>query len=124
VGVSAFADLSELTALRVWEGVSGRVLGGERVTMAVVELDPSSVVPEHSHEHEQLGVCVTGSVTYRVGDEKKELRPGGSWRIPGGMPHEVHSGPEGAVVVETWAPRRDDWAALERIESQPLRWPR
>lgn len=121
--MSAFADLAELTALRVWDGVYGRVLGGKRVTMAVIELDPSSAVPEHSHEHEQMGVCITGSVTYRVGDEEQELGPGGSWRIPGGMPHEVHTGPEGAVVVETWAPRRDDWAALERLEGQPAHWP-
>jgi unsaturated pyranuronate lyase len=124
VGVSAFAALAELTALRVWDGVYGRVLGGERVTMAVIELDPDSVVPEHSHEHEQMGVCVAGSVTYRVGDEERVLGPGTSWLIPSGVAHEADTGPEGAVVVETWAPRRDDWAGLERLEGQPPHWPR
>jgi unsaturated pyranuronate lyase len=104
--------------------VYGRVIGGERVTMAVVELDPGSVVPEHSHEHEQMGVCISGSATYRVGDEERVLGAGNSWLIPGGVPHEVRTGPEGAVVVETWAPRREDWAALERLEEKPPRWPR
>jgi unsaturated pyranuronate lyase len=94
------------------------------VTMAVIELDPSSVVPEHSHEHEQIGVCVAGSLTYRVGDEARELGPGDTWWIRGGMSHEVRTGPEGAVVVETWAPRRDDWAVPDRIERRPSRWPR
>jgi quercetin dioxygenase-like cupin family protein len=122
VALSALADLAELPAIRVWNGVSGR--GGERVTMAVIELDPSRVVPEHIHEHEQIGVCVTGSVTFRVGDEEHQLGSGGSLRIHAGMPHEVHTGPDGAVVIETWAPRRDDWAALERREDGPLRWPR
>lgn len=122
--MSAFADLGELTALQVWDGVLGRVLGGERVTMAVVELDPSSVVPAHSHEHEQMGVCITGSVTYRVGGEERELGAGATWHIPGGVPHEVSTGPEGAVVVETWAPRRDDWAGLARLDDRPSRWPR
>jgi unsaturated pyranuronate lyase len=124
VRASAFADLTELDALRVWEGVSGRVLGGDRVTMAVIELEPSSVVPEHRHEHEQIGICVTGSVTFTIGGETRELGPGACWQIPGGTPHEVRTGPEGAVVVETWAPRRDDWAALERLERPPTRWPR
>jgi quercetin dioxygenase-like cupin family protein len=121
--MSAFADLAELTAVRIWDGVRARVVGGERVTMAVVELDPSSVVPEHSHEHEQMGVCISGSLTFRAGDEERVLGPGNSWLIPGGVPHEVHTGPDGAVVVETWAPRRDDWAGLERLEGQPPRWP-
>jgi unsaturated pyranuronate lyase len=122
--MSVFADLAELTSLRIWEGVYGHVLGGDRVTVAVVELDPSSVVPEHSHEHEQIGVCVTGSLRFRAGGEQREVGPGCTWRIPGGMPHEVEVGPDGAVVVETWAPRRDDWAALERLEREPPPWPR
>jgi unsaturated pyranuronate lyase len=123
VGASAFADLTELDALQVWDGVYGRVLGGDRVTMAVIELEPSSVVPEHRHEHEQMGVCVTGWVTYTIGDETRELGPGACWHIPGGMPHEARAGAEGAVVVETWAPRRDDWAALVRLGRRPARWP-
>jgi unsaturated pyranuronate lyase len=118
-----FDELHELTVLRIWEGVFGRVIGGEHVTMAVIELDDSSVVPEHSHPHEQIGVCITGSVLYRVGSEERELGPGGTWRIPGGTPHEARAGPRGAVVVETWAPRRDDWADLERVERARPRWP-
>lgn len=121
--MSAFDDLADLAALRIWNGVYGRVLGGNRVTMAVIELDPSSVVPEHSHEHEQMGVCISGSVTYRVGSEERELDPGATWHIPGGVAHEARAGPEGAVVVETWAPRRDDWVDLERLDARP-RWPR
>jgi quercetin dioxygenase-like cupin family protein len=121
--MSAFSDLAELAAVHVWEGVAGRILGGEGVTVAVVELDPGSVVPEHSHEHEQIGVCLAGSLSFRVGEEERELGPGGGWRISGGVPHEVRTGPEGAVVVETWAPRRDDWATLEQLEGRPLRWP-
>jgi quercetin dioxygenase-like cupin family protein len=122
--MSSFADLAELSTVQVWDGVAGRILGGERVTVAVLELDPGSVVPEHSHEHEQIGVCITGSLAFRIGEEERELGPGGSWRIAGGMLHEVRTGPEGAVVVETWAPRRDEWAALEQLERRAVRWPR
>jgi quercetin dioxygenase-like cupin family protein len=122
--VSVFADLADVEALRIWDGVAARVVGGDRVTVAVVELDPGSVVPEHSHEHEQIGVCVTGSLEFRVGKEQRKVGPGGSWRIPGGRPHEVRTGPEGAVVVETWSPKRDDWAGLERLEGVRPPWPR
>jgi quercetin dioxygenase-like cupin family protein len=124
VAMSAFSDLDTVTAVQVWEGVVGRIVGGDRVTVAVIELDPGSVVPEHSHEHEQIGVCVAGSVDFRVGDERREVGPGDTWWIPGGAPHEVRTGPDGAVVVETWAPKRDDWAGLERLDGVSSRWPR
>jgi len=119
---SPFADLEGLDAQRIWEGVTGRVVEGERVTLAVIELDPDSHVPEHSHENEQLGVLVSGLLEFRIGGETRRLGPGGTWSIPANVPHEVQAGPEGAVAVEVFAPARADWAALERLEARP-RWP-
>lgn len=121
---TVFAELAELDVVRIWEGVVGRVVGGEQVTVAVIELDPSSIVPEHTHEHEQIGVCVTGSLSFTAGAESREIGVGVVWCIPGGMPHEVRTGPAGAVVVEIWAPRREDWAALERRTPRSPQWPR
>lgn len=118
-----FADLGGLDAQRIWEGVTGRVVEGERVTLAVIELDPDSVVPEHNHENEQVGVLVFGRLEFRIGDEKRRVEPGGTWCIPAHVPHEVRTGPEGAVAVEVFAPPRSDWAALERLEARPPRWP-
>jgi quercetin dioxygenase-like cupin family protein len=116
-------DLSGLGLLAVWDGVHARTIEGERCAFAVVELDPGAVVPEHSHEHEQLGIVLDGSVSFRIEDETRELRTGGTWRIPPNAPHEVHAGPEGAVVIDVFAPARDDWQDLERLEPRPPRWP-
>lgn len=121
--MSAFADLAELARLRLFDGVAGRVVGGTGLTLAFVELDPASVVPEHSHPHEQIGVCVSGSLSFRVGDEKREVGPGGTWEIPGGVPHEVRAGPVGAAVIEAWSPQRDDWQGLDELEQRPPPWP-
>jgi len=118
-----FADLSGLDAQRIWEGVTGRVVEGERVTLAVIELDPDSVVPEHRHENEQVGVLVAGLLEFRIGDETRRVEPGGTWCIAADVPHEVRTGPEGAVAVEVFAPARSDWAALERLEPRAPRWP-
>jgi quercetin dioxygenase-like cupin family protein len=121
--MSAFADLAELAPLQIWDGVLGRAVHGERVTFTVVELDADAVVPEHSHENEQIGMVVSGSVVFRVDDERRELGPGGTWRILARVPHEVHTGPDGAVVIEAFAPVRDDWGTLERREPSRPRWP-
>ena len=91
--------------------------------VAVVELDPSTVVPEHRHENEQLGIVLRGSVTFRVGDEVRDLEAGGTWRIPPNVPHDVHVGPDGAVVIDVFAPVREDWPALERLGPRSPAWP-
>jgi quercetin dioxygenase-like cupin family protein len=102
-------DLADLPAIQVWDDVIARRVQGERLTLAVVELAPNAVVPEHRHPNEQCGFVVEGDVTFRIGDETRRLGPGGTWRIVGDTPHEVSAGPEGAVVVDAFAPRRDDW---------------
>lgn len=119
----ALVDLDQLPVLQIWSTVVARPIEGERVTVAVVELDPNGVVPEHSHENEQLGLVITGSVTFRVGEETRRLGPGGTWRIPSQVPHEVHAGPEGAVVVDVFSPVREDWAGVERTPDRVPRWP-
>ena len=48
-------------------------------------------------------------MTFRIGDEVRRIGPGGTWRILGDVPHEVHTRPEGAVVIDVFAPAREDW---------------
>ena len=121
--MSAFDGVSSLGLQRIWDGVHARVIHGDRISLGVVELDANSVVPEHSHDHEQLGICVSGSLTFRVGVESRELGPGGTWTIPGNVPHEVHVGPDGAVVVDVFAPTRDDWREAPQGDTRAPRWP-
>lgn len=121
--MGAFDDLQSLHPIRIWDGVIARAVEGDRLGLSVVELDPGIVVPEHSHENEQLGFVLSGSVRFRVGSETRELGPGATWTIPPNVPHEVHTGPDGAVVVDVFSPPRDDWRALERAEPQPPLWP-
>ena len=121
--MGTFADLSSLDLQRIWDGVHGRVVHGERIMLGMIELDPHSVVPEHSHENEQLGICLSGSLVFRVGDESRELAAGETWSIPANAPHEVHVGPEGAVVIDVFVPPRDDWREAPTVAPRALRWP-
>jgi quercetin dioxygenase-like cupin family protein len=122
--MSNLVDVDTLPVLDVWgEAVRARRVEGERVTLALIELAPNAVVPGHRHENEQLGMVITGSLTFTVGDETRALGPGGTWRIPSDTPHQVSVGPEGAVVIDIFAPTRDDWDALpSKPASRPV-WP-
>jgi quercetin dioxygenase-like cupin family protein len=121
--MSAFADVGALSPQQIWDGVRGRAVHGERLTLTVVELEAETLVPEHSHDNEQVGMVVTGSIIFRVGDEVRELGPGGTWCIGPHVPHEARTGPNRAVLVETFAPCRDDWKQLERGEPDDPWWP-
>ncbi|HEX7084140.1 MAG TPA: cupin domain-containing protein [Gaiellaceae bacterium] len=119
--MGAFDHLGEIEPLRIWEGVVGRPVHGDELTLTLIELAPDSVVPEHAHVNEQVGVLLRGSVRFRIGDEEREIERGATWCIRAHQPHEVRTGPEGATLVEAFAPPRADWAALERLPAEPPR---
>jgi unsaturated pyranuronate lyase len=121
--VSAFDSLAKITPIALREGLTARAVNGERLTMAVVDLDPGSTLPEHHHENEQLGFVVTGSFTIRIGSEKRELHAGDTYSIPSHVPHEAWAGPGGCTVVDVFAPTRADWSQLKRLQPAPGRWP-
>jgi quercetin dioxygenase-like cupin family protein len=121
--VSAFGDLGDVAPQRIWERIAARSVHGDRMTMSVVELDPDAVVGEHDHENEQLGIVIKGSIDFRVGDERRVLGPGGTWSIPANTPHEATAGPQGAVVIDVFAPVREEFRDLEPLGHRTPHWP-
>lgn len=121
--MSNLVDLATIAPFEVWgDAVRARKVEGERITLAVVELAPNAIVPEHRHPHEQLGMVITGTVRFTLDGETRELGPGGTWRIESGKPHDVVTGPGGAVVLDVFSPTRDDWQFEERDVRPPV-WP-
>ncbi|MWA03595.1 cupin domain-containing protein [Actinomadura sp. LD22] len=120
---SALDDLGSIRPLRVWQDVVARVIESELITLAVVEIPPGGLVPAHRHPNEQVGLCLAGSLRFTIGAETGELGPGGMWRIHADVPHEVHAGADGAVVVEAFSPVRSDWEGLEPAPESSPRWP-
>jgi quercetin dioxygenase-like cupin family protein len=77
--------------------------------VSVVDLAAHSVVEEHSHPHDQVGMLLEGEVTFTIGGEERVLRAGDVWCIPGNVRHKVvvHDRPSRAVDVFT--PIREDY---------------
>lgn len=121
--MSAFDELKAIAPQVLASGYLARVVHGQHLTLAVVEVQPDAVLPEHQHANEQFGMVIEGSVTFRVGDEVQTVQPGGIWRIPSETPHTVTGGKLGAVVVDIFSPARDDWASRERLDPCDPQWP-
>lgn len=124
--VRNLVDVDTLPVIDVWgAAVRARRVEGDRITLALVELAPDAVVPGHQHDAEQLGMVVEGTVWFTIGDERRELGPGGTWRIPSNTPHQVTAGAAGATVIDIFNPIRSDWDALPVNPASPPRtWPR
>ncbi|MGH7764083.1 MAG: cupin domain-containing protein [Candidatus Dormibacteraceae bacterium] len=118
-----FESIPDLRPHLLRDGIAARVVNGERITMAVVDLEEGIVLPEHHHENEQLGFVISGIITMRIGGEKKELHAGETYRIPSNVPHDAVAGPQGCTVTDVFAPVRADWEKLPRSEASPGRWP-
>ena len=117
-------DIAEAPLIEVWgDAVRARRVQGEQITLAVVELGPNAVVPEHRHAAEQMGIVIEGLMYFTVDDETRILGPGGTWRITADRPHNVTAGPDGAVVIDVFTPVRSDWDALPVVDGAIPRWP-
>jgi quercetin dioxygenase-like cupin family protein len=71
--MNAFDGIDGLAHLRIWDGVTAQAVEGERTTLAVVDLEPGSTVPEHRHANEQLGILIRGSMRFQIDGETRDL---------------------------------------------------
>src|SRR5262245_2571283 len=121
--MSAFRHVSELDVLPIWNGVVARRVEGREITFAVVDLEPNASVSQHQHPNEQVGVILKGSLRFTIGGETRDLRPGDTYVIPGGVPHDAVAGPEGTVVIDVFSPPRADWNRFAPQPASPSGWP-
>ena len=118
-----FQPLADLRPYAIWDGATARVVNGDRMTLAAVDLGPNVKVPEHHHENEQLGFVIRGTLVFTIDGESRELRTGDTYIIPSHVPHGVVAGPEGCTVVDVFAPIRADWEKLPRPDPFLPEWP-
>jgi quercetin dioxygenase-like cupin family protein len=86
-----------------------RVIHGEKMTIALIEVKKGAVVPVHHHVHEQFSVVQSGRLIFTVGEEKVLLQAGDMLLTPPEAPHTVEA-LEDTVVIDFFSPYRDDWA--------------
>ena len=121
--MKTFQPLGDLRPYRLRDGITARAVNGERMTLAIVDLDPGAVLAEHHHPNEQMGFVLSGTMTMTIGGEKRELRAGDTYVIPSDVPHDAATGPEGCTAVDVFNPLRADWEQLPRLDPSPGRWP-
>ncbi|HWE11647.1 MAG TPA: cupin domain-containing protein [Solirubrobacteraceae bacterium] len=107
--VSRFVSFGEVPSFALAAGAGARALFGERAMLNLVEMEPGATVPVHAHPHEQLGLILRGSMTMTIADEQREMRHLDAYLAPPGVDHGGTAGPEGALILDVFAPVREDY---------------
>jgi quercetin dioxygenase-like cupin family protein len=121
--MSVFQAVATLKPTKIWDGVLARTVNGDRLSIGFVDIDPNAQVPEHTHENEQVGFVLSGSVTMVVAGQSRELRVGETYTIASQVPHSAKAGADGVSVVDVFAPVRQDWKTKPTVAPFPGRWP-
>ena len=90
-------------------GIQSRTFWGEKLMLALVNLEANAVLPAHSHPHEQSSFILEGELEFEVGGESRKLKPGDIVTIPGDVEHTVRVGPRPAKVLDIFTPIREEF---------------
>lgn len=90
-------------------GVHARPFWGDGIMLVVVDLDPNSEVPMHSHPHEQAGTVLEGEIEFMIAGERKLLHTGDLYFIPQNVEHSASTKEFGARVIDVFTPPREDF---------------
>ncbi len=95
---------------KVTDMLDRRLITGERMMLAHVYLKKGCIVPQHSHENEQLTYILDGALKFWIGEEMREqiVRAGEVLVIPGNVLHKAEA-LEDTLDVDIFSPPRQDW---------------
>ena len=102
-----FADLSDGISRNLTDGLNAVIFAGEQAMLSVVTVDPNKQGSIHSHPEEQWGLVLEGSGVRIQDGVDVPVSKGDFWRTPGGVEHGFRAGPEGAKLLDIFAPPRE-----------------
>ncbi|MGI9091114.1 MAG: cupin domain-containing protein [Gemmatimonadaceae bacterium] len=102
---------SDMPRERVTDQISRRLVTGDRMMLAHVYLDKGAIVPQHSHENEQITYILEGALRFWIGADGSEevvVRAGEVLHIPSNVSHKAEA-LEDTLDVDIFSPPRQDW---------------
>lgn len=99
------------------ENISRKYVNGEKVMIAQIRVMKGAVVPEHSHENEQISWILEGELLFEIEGKRITVGKGEMIVIPSGVPHKA-TALQDTIDVDVFSPIREDWL---RQDDQYLR---
>ena len=95
----------------VTEQLDRRIITGDRMMLTHVYLKKGCVVPQHSHDNEQLTYILEGALKFWIGDNGEDelvVNAGEVLVIPSNVKHKAEA-LEDTLDVDVFCPPREDW---------------
>jgi len=107
----SFFRIEDLAARPMLPGVTRRAVWLDGVMLTFFTFEPGAVIPEHTHENEQITVVTRGVMEFTLGEETRTLRPGNGVCIPPNVAHRAIVLDEETEAYDAWNPPRGDYKA-------------
>lgn len=100
--------ISNIEQKEVFKGFKGRFIHMERFTIAYWEIDAGSVLPLHSHIHEQTTEIIEGKLEMTCNGITKRYGPGEILTIPSNVEHSGKAITK-CKLTDIFCPVREDY---------------
>src|SRR5207245_7692743 len=91
------------------KGIRARIFPGTHLMLSVVDLQPWSESPVHSHMNEQWGVCLEGKWVRIQGGREHRVKAGDFWQTPPHVPHGGRTLGVRGPLLDIFAPPREGY---------------
>ncbi len=88
--------------------IDRQMVTGDNLMLARVLLKKGAIVPEHSHENEQVTYILEGALKFWIDGQEIVVHGGEVLCIPAHMPHKAEA-VEDTVDLDVFYPPRQDW---------------
>ena len=105
----SFININSQEKISVFDGVSIQTIHGENIMLSYVHLEPHSIVTEHSHPHEQMGMVLEGTFQLTIDGESRTLNKGDTYLIPSDIKHSAKAFDNPAIALDIFSPPREDY---------------
>ena len=101
-------DISKIEQKELLPGIKGRYIHTENNTIGFVELEAGSILPEHSHIHEQTTQILKGKLEMCIEGKTSVLESGMIVTIPSNVNHSAKA-LTFCKVTDVFSPVREDY---------------
>jgi len=101
-------SLNEIESKELVPGFHARMVHSENMTLAYWDIEEGSLLPDHSHPHEQVANVMEGKLQLIVDGEENILTPGQVFVIPSNAPHSGKA-LTACKVIDVFYPAREDY---------------
>ena len=106
-----FLNLRDIPVKTLVPGFLAQLVHSNSMTLSIVKIEKGSVLPEHSHIHEQITFVINGKLQFNLESEILVLESGMLANIPSGAKHSAIA-LEDCHVLDAFSPVREDYQKL------------